>query len=98
MSYGSSKNSFESGLNPMPVSIQSASHVHRDVGIPGHVRHRDLATAGLVDLVLGPPDGPFLARAQRLEAGQRRPDAHVDAVAEADGEADVAVDVEHVRV
>src|SRR5262249_46560431 len=98
MSYGSSKNSFESGLNSMAVSIGSASHVHRDVGIPGDVRHRGLAAAGFVDRVLGESPRPLLERDPGLEPGQRGADAHVDAVAEAHREPDVAVDVEGVGI
>src|SRR6185503_4148989 len=98
MSYGSSKKSFESGLNSIAVSMRSASHGNGDGGVPGHVRHRDLATAGVVDLVVRPSRGPFLERDPGLEPGQRRTDAHMDAVPEPDGEADLAVDVKSVGI
>src|SRR5262249_11166522 len=68
-----------------------------DALVPVHVAHVDAPAARLVDGIAGEALRELLQGDPRLQAGERRPDAVVDALAEPQLRRDVAADVEAVR-
>ena len=67
------------------VSAPSTGAIDGDAGEPGDVGHLHPAQAPMVDAIAGVPGAQLLERDAALETREVGADAHVDAVAEAEG-------------
>src|SRR5687768_8619702 len=87
-----------SSMHPWPrARARLALRSNRDVRVAGDVRHVHAAEPGFVDLEATPALGELLDCDAALHAGERGAEAAVHAMAEPDGDAGLAFDVEFVR-